>query len=190
MTRYCYDTEFLEDGSTIELISIGIVADDGREYYAVNADMPAPQIEKHRWLMANVVPSLPRSSEGNLANFNASSANSHPWPWVSLDLDLHDVRVKPRWVIRNEVRDFLLAGDSPAELWAYYSAYDHVALCQLFGRMIDLPSGIPMYTHDLKQEIDRLDVEPPEQESGLHNALDDARWVHTSLDWMARQVSS
>lgn len=39
MTIYCYDTEFLEDGSTIELISIGIVCEDGREYYAVNSDM-------------------------------------------------------------------------------------------------------------------------------------------------------
>ena len=40
--RYFYDTEFLEDGETIDLISIGIVAEDGREYYAVNlnADWP------------------------------------------------------------------------------------------------------------------------------------------------------
>jgi hypothetical protein len=27
--RYFYDTEFLEDGKTIELISIGIVCEDG-----------------------------------------------------------------------------------------------------------------------------------------------------------------
>jgi hypothetical protein len=31
MTIYCYDTEFLKDGRTIELISIGIVCEDGRE---------------------------------------------------------------------------------------------------------------------------------------------------------------
>lgn len=30
--RYFYDTEFIEDGHTIELISIGVVAEDGREY--------------------------------------------------------------------------------------------------------------------------------------------------------------
>ncbi len=29
MTRYAYDTEFLEDGRTIALISIGIVCEDG-----------------------------------------------------------------------------------------------------------------------------------------------------------------
>src|SRR5690606_6289618 len=34
------------------------------------------------------------------------------------------------------------------ELCGYYSAYDHVALCWLFGKMIDLPTGFPMYTID------------------------------------------
>jgi hypothetical protein len=29
--RYWLDTEFIEDGKTIDLISIGIVAEDGRE---------------------------------------------------------------------------------------------------------------------------------------------------------------
>ena len=60
MTRYAYDCEFLEDGKTIELISIGIVADDGRDYYAVNRDAPWKRIKKHEWLVANVVPSLPK----------------------------------------------------------------------------------------------------------------------------------
>lgn len=34
--RYFYDTEFIDDGRTIELISIGMVSEDGREYYAVS----------------------------------------------------------------------------------------------------------------------------------------------------------
>src|SRR5690606_14816131 len=54
-----YDTEFLEDGETIELISIGMVAEDGRELYAVNADMPFRRVIRHDWLRENVVPSLP-----------------------------------------------------------------------------------------------------------------------------------
>ena len=35
-TRYFIDTEFMEDGHTIELISIGICCEDGREFYAVS----------------------------------------------------------------------------------------------------------------------------------------------------------
>ena len=59
MTTYCYDTEFLEDGTTIELISIGIVASDGREYYAVNSDMDTERIYGDPWLKENVWPHLP-----------------------------------------------------------------------------------------------------------------------------------
>ncbi len=36
-----YDAEFIEDGVTIDLISIAMVAEDGRELYAV-ASPPAP----------------------------------------------------------------------------------------------------------------------------------------------------
>ena len=36
--RYFYDTEFIEDGQTIELVSIGIVGENGSEYYAVSMD--------------------------------------------------------------------------------------------------------------------------------------------------------
>ena len=36
--RYFYDTEFIEDGQTIELVSIGIVGENGSEYYAVSTD--------------------------------------------------------------------------------------------------------------------------------------------------------
>ena len=41
------------------------------------------------------------------------------------------------------------------ELYGYYSAYDHCCLCWLFGKMIDLPPGMPMYTKDLKQIFDQ-----------------------------------
>jgi hypothetical protein len=39
MTRYYLDSEFVEDGLTIDLVSIGIVCEDGREFYAENSDV-------------------------------------------------------------------------------------------------------------------------------------------------------
>ncbi len=36
--RYFYDTEFIDNGRTIELISIGVAAEDGREYYAISTE--------------------------------------------------------------------------------------------------------------------------------------------------------
>lgn len=40
------------------------------------------------------------------------------------------------------------------EFYAYYADYDWVLFCSLFGRMIDLPKGFPMYCIDLKQTLD------------------------------------
>ena len=54
------DTEFLETAEgLIHLISIGIVAEDGREYYAVNADCPLELASP--WVQQHVVGQLHRS---------------------------------------------------------------------------------------------------------------------------------
>jgi hypothetical protein len=166
--RYFYDCEFIENGRTVELISIGIVAEDGREYYAVNADAPWRRIQYHYWLMDNVVPHLPaqlRPERGLVPTRGA----------MVLEPDYTHPDVKPKRRIADEVREFLLSADAP-ELWADYAAYDHVVLCQLWGRMIDLPAGIPMWTHDIQQLAAGLGNPPlPTQQGGEHNALADAR---------------
>ncbi|MGD6750965.1 3'-5' exoribonuclease domain-containing protein [Streptomyces sp. BH105] len=164
MTRIFYDTEFLENGKTIDLISIGMVAEDGREYYAVNRNMPKRRIRNHEWLMTNVVPGLPKPhGDWNLYM---------PRTWL---FNYRDPAVKQVPQIANEVREFILGVPDP-QLWAWYGAYDHVALAQLFGRMIDLPDGVPMWTNDLRQECERLgNPFLPEQPDGVHNALADAR---------------
>lgn len=180
--RIFYDTEFIEDGSTIDLISIGMVTEDGREYYAVNADADWEKIRESDWLVRNVVPSLPVTGRTSLDAYVAHHPNHYPHPSISIvDIDRCDSNVKPHWVIRNEVRDFVLGTDSEMlphiELWADYGAYDHVALCQLFGPMAALPEGMPMFTRDLQQEAARLglkDADLPQQEVGHHNALADA----------------
>ncbi len=182
--RYFYDLEFLEDGRTIDLISIGVVADDGREYYAVSDDATRKPLRKrigrHEWLMANVVPSLPKPH----GDWN----NHMPRSWL---FDYNSPLVKPRARIADEVRDFLLAADKPI-LWADYGAYDHVALCQLWGTMMDLPDGLPMFTCDIQQETQRLGVawdELPKQESGNHNALEDARHNRVKVDFLLEQAT-
>lgn len=195
MQQITYDTEFLEDGSTIMLISIGMVAADGREYYAVNADMDQFEVQRRDWLLENVWPQLPRVSR--FVDHAESVVASPPH---NERLDMSVACVKPKWVIANEVRDFILKGYDPTDdtewggdlvatlsshvppkLYAYFGAYDHVALAQLYGPMIDLPPGIPMFTHEIKQLIeDAVSKDPgfelPKQGSGAHNALSDARW--------------
>lgn len=184
--RYWYDTEFLEDGNTIDLISFGIVAEDGREYYAVNSDMPIERIHEQDWLLRNVMTSIPVTGKEALRRYIEHPEGLYPRPPVdAVRPDLTDANVKPRWVIANEVRDFLLADPSGCELWAWYAAYDHVALAQLFGRMIDLPKGIPMFTHDVRQLVSSTGYDKlPKQATGAHNALEDARHVRTMYEWI------
>jgi hypothetical protein len=108
--------------------------------------------------------------------------------WDIQHVDYH--RVLPNEVIAGLWRDFVLdaQGDNEfdkPELWAYYGAYDHVVVSQLFGRMLDLPDGHPMYTMDIKQRWHN-EGKPglPKQEANAHRALDDARWNKLAYEYI------
>ncbi|MFC7869668.1 hypothetical protein ACFUS2_00710 [[Kitasatospora] papulosa] len=168
--RIFYDTEFLDNGKTIDLISIGMVDEDGRELYAVSSEFDQAAVRRHGWLMANVWPSLPiQRHEGTRCASCRPSGPGH--------LDLDHPAVHPRAQIARMVQQFILGVPDP-QLWAFYSAYDHVALAQLWGPMSNLPAGIPMQTDDLVTEAKRLGLTPadlPQQDTGHHNAIADAR---------------
>jgi len=157
--RIFFDTEFLEDGKTIDLISIGMVREDGEELYLVNQEADWRRIYAEPWLMDNVVPQLPPMREAVTRKRIAIAVNAFCGGRVA------------QWT----------APTFNPEFWAYYADYDWVVLCQLFGRMIDLPEGWPMYCRDFKQLIDERGFEPKKQETGDHNALEDARWLKTEF---------
>lgn len=54
--RYWFDTEFIENGKTIELLSIGIVAEDGRVLYLESSECNANGASP--WVIENVLPHL------------------------------------------------------------------------------------------------------------------------------------
>jgi len=54
--RWFFDTEFNDTGSRIDLISIGLVSEDGREYYAVSSEFDPERCLP--WVKENVLPSL------------------------------------------------------------------------------------------------------------------------------------
>lgn len=62
--RFFIDTEFEEYGSRkpIRLLSIGIVAEDGREYYAESDDLSPVESD---WIRDNVLPSMTGSDFRN-----------------------------------------------------------------------------------------------------------------------------
>ncbi|MGH3745252.1 MAG: polyadenylate-specific 3'-exoribonuclease AS [Mycobacteriales bacterium] len=152
--RFFYDTEFIEDGVTIDLVSIGVVSEDGsREFYAVSSEHdPRRAIP---WVRTHVLDQLPSPAS-------------------------------PLWRTRAQIRDELLAfltdADGEVELWAWYAAYDHVALCQLWGAMRALPRDLPRFTRDLRQRWEDVGLPalPPEP-ADAHDALADAR--HNLARW-------
>ena len=145
--RYFYDCEFIEDGVTIELVSIGVVDEQGREFYAVSTEFdPAKAIP---WVRRNVLDKLPSPADP---------------AWRS------------RERLRDDLLAFLTEPGGDIELWAWYAGYDHVVLCQLWGAMPALPRTIPRFTHELRQRWEDRGRPPlPEPGADQHDALADAR---------------
>lgn len=145
--RYFLDTEFDENGKTIDLISLAIVREDGTSLYLVSGEFNERNCSA--WVQENVLPHIAKQ------------------PRVS------------RSEIAYQVRQFV-ADDPAPEFWAYFADYDWVVLCQLFGRMLDLPKNFPMFCMDLKQWAVQLGVsavkERVPRDSAAHDALADALW--------------
>jgi hypothetical protein len=118
--------------------------------------------------------------------------------WVSADFDPDDasgwvkenvlphIEGEDRYTnvrIASELRDFI--GSDKPEFWGYYADYDWVVTAQLFGTMMNLPKGWPMYCRDIKQLCDdKGNPKLPEQGKGEHNALADARWNKTAWEFL------
>ena len=260
--KYFLDTEFLEGAQkkwfeqtkpTIDLISIGIVSDDSREYYAISKDFNLKEawnrydIKKEwysidesnqstrdikvYWLRDNVLLPIHYELAKRGLDFDYTftewkdiiTAREH-----GIYADRHYKTLKKlikeygksNKQIAEEVYNFCsndyhkgnnldydqriqysLYDKFKPQFYGYYSEYDWVVFCWLFGKMIDLPKSFPMYCIDLKQTLDEkawktycnngtLDSEKdinkrieflktksnyPKQ-TNEHNALADAKW--------------
>lgn len=182
--RYFLDTEFIEDGKTIDLVSIAIVAEDGRELYAGRRTCKLERSDS--WFKENVLPYLPPKTVCSRCNGQGVCYPSvtgrvegdqcnQCWGWGHVCDDF--------WIDSKDIATRLLKftnseeyGDP--EFWAYYADYDWVALCQLFGRMIDLPEYFPKFCMDLKQWMvqSRMPSSYRPKQENEHDALADAKW--------------
>jgi len=213
MGKYFIDTEFIEGFHKplfgkrrhfIDLISIGIVAEDGREYYAISNEFKEKDADQ--WVKDNVISKLP----AQFVNYTDPGISPN-WKQKTL-LWKSNKRIAQDIIDFTTVKKLRKGGlDKPElnrweydvpEFYGYYADYDWVLFCSLFGRMIDLPTGFPMYCRDLKQMLDDkaenllMEVEmahPGEtrfetslrqlknqsgypKQSNEHNALADAKW--------------
>lgn len=170
-----YDCEFESDETTIIPISIGLVSEDNRELYLINKEYMQSYIDLEGyhwrgnpsiitpWLCQNVCDQISQE------DVNEFGLDYESWGDAILSFISNDYSIESR----DEV-----------ELWGWYGAYDHVMLCQTYGRMIDLPQPIPMFTKEIEQirygaeELERDLVKFPE-----HNALSDAKYQRALYEY-------
>lgn len=163
--KYFFDTEFIERPYTIDLISIGIISEEGKTLYLINRDCDLSMASD--WVRENVLSQMPEYDAENDSFFDTDNVMS-------------------RTEIAEAVLEFV---DDNPEFWAYYADYDWVVFCWLFGAMIDLPNHFPMYCRDLKQELDRLHINEDKlnviiPQNNVHNALFDGIWAKKVYEYL------
>ena len=226
MAKMFFDTEFLEGTQkeffgktkpTIDLISIGMVDEYGRQYYAISKDFNLKEAwnrhdivtddvgreTKVYWIRENVLKSIYKELLRKEQYARTYYWNLvEPFSYKTLK-NLIKWNGKSNADIANDICAFIYGDDcggsgmSAIEMamkyemndktkepafYAYFGAYDWVVFAWLFGKMINLPKGFPMYCHDLKSMMDQKGLTKewkrkncPEPEDA-HNALSDAIW--------------
>jgi 3' exoribonuclease, RNase T-like len=166
--RFFLDTEFIEDSRTIDLVSIGVVAETGEEFYAVSTEAQLHLASP--WVRQHVLPKLP-------------PYDSEAWMTRNAIKDRLYTFVERATCVRNLG---VYSHHEPPEFWADHASYDWVALCQLFGTMMQLPTRWPQLCLDLEQL--RIMKGSPQRLARIeaeHDALYDARYaraLHHHLD--------
>lgn len=195
--------KIIKPNNTIQPISVGIVSSDDREYYAISKEFNLKeawnrfQIEELKgsfneatktsykskiyWIRDNVL--LPIY----LDKVHGDMRNSFPFTYSTMKGIIKGFG-KTNKQIAEEIKDFINGigedisiGHGDKEFYGYYCDYDHVVLCQLYGKMIDLPKGFPYYMIDIQQIIDSNKINKKElikeiPQINSHNALQDALW--------------
>lgn len=165
--NYYLDCEFIEDGKTIDLISIGIVSADDREYYAISTEFDPSRA--NQWVVDNVLNGLPPRTDS---------------AW------------KDRDSIKSEILNFCDPDKYGTPVfWGEWCSYDWVVFCQIFGTMMDLPRDYPKHCNDIIQVCEQqlhlpssaLPPTPLETE-GNHNALNGAKSVKERCIWFNNMV--
>jgi hypothetical protein len=175
--KYFIDTEFIEGFHKsnkrlrhhIDLISIGIVCEDGRELHLISREYEYR--DANDWVKQNVIePMYVQTVHGDARNeWNARTFHK------GYGFDLDSIKTAL-------IKFFEIGQPCNIEVYGYYSDYDWVVFCSIFGTMMDLPKTFPMYCLDLKQMMKERGLSKewkkencPDPE-GEHNALVDAKW--------------
>lgn len=148
-----FDCEFTGLRQNTTLISIGIVSEDGRKFYAEFADYDRGQCDN--WIEENVIShlrfSLPRPGEDY---YVASRAESNPTG--NNIFDAWNLEMNGTGVLINECLNHWLMQFDSIQFVSDVCHYDFVLLIDLLtngGTALDLPENISAVCHDINTDI-------------------------------------
>lgn len=133
-----FDTEFSGLRKDTELISIGLISEDGREFYAEISDIDTKNVDK--WVYDNVLMNTVEFGNAYVLDICENENNYY----VGTKLD-----------VSNYLREWLMQFDD-VELVSDVCHYDMVLFIDLFGTAFDLPTNVGASCHDINQDIARI----------------------------------
>jgi hypothetical protein len=138
MSKLFIDTEFTGLHKNTTLISLGIISDNDRTFYAEFSDYDDMQCDE--WIKDNVIKNL------LLKDFTKDSV-------ISGYKDLQVYGTKK--FVADELKKWLAQFDS-IQIVSDVCHYDFVLFIDLFGGAFDLPKNISPYCHDINQDIAKM----------------------------------
>ena len=131
-TKVFFDTEFTGLHQNTTLISIGLISDCGKTFYAELTDYDETQIND--WLKENVINNLILSDlkHGLLGKYN-----------------LHKVEFKGSKIFLRELLKSWFAQFKQVEIWSDCLSYDWVLFNQIFGHAFNIPKNVYYIPFDI-----------------------------------------
>ena len=191
-TKLFLDTEFTGLHQKTTLISIGIVSECGKEFYAEFTDYDKSQINE--WLQENVIDNLLYTDKitkavGGWENWKSDNNSYSNALEMALSQDDADMSIfhciGTTTVIANRLRRWLSQFEQ-VEVWSDCLAYDWVLFNQIFGHAFMIPANVYYIPFDICTIFKAKDIDPDisreeysEMESGIgkHSSLWDAHVI-------------
>lgn len=174
-----FDTEFTGLHKDTTLISIGLIAEDGKTFYAELNDYDESQVDE--WLKENVIDNLLFNEHKVLLQKSQITG-------------VQDYNIKSNKEAVADTLEIWLSQFDKVEMWSDCLSYDWVLFNDLFGHAFNIPKNVYYIPFDICTLFTLRNIDPDinrekfaNLESGKdrkHNALWDAK-VIKSCYWKA-----
>lgn len=131
-----FDTEFTGLHKDTTLISIGLISESGKTFYAEFTDYNGSQVDE--WIQEHVINNLKFNHQGKFFTVRDGNMEVH-----------HD-----KYHIRKQLAEWFEQFDT-VELVSDVCHYDMVLLIDIFGHAFKLPDNVNPTCHDINQDIAR-----------------------------------